>query len=101
MYAPYNPSSKVENLQSCNMSSSVMVADDRRTALNTALLYLSTAKGGLSDLPALSSLYKHLQVSRQCQVLTSPDPYVRHIAEKHLAKEMEQERKIFKPCVFV
>ena len=53
---------------------------------NTALLYLSVSMGGLK-MPALSSLYKRLQVSSQCQLLTSPDSCVRHIAEKNLRKE--------------
>ena len=56
--------------------------------------------GGL-NLPALSSLYKRLQVSRQCQFLTSPDPCVRHIAEKQLQAEALQTRKKFKPAVVV
>ena len=67
---------------------------------NTALLYLPCRMGGL-NLPALSSLYKRLQVSRQCQLLTSPDPCVRHIAEKQLQAETCRTRKKFKPAVVV
>ena len=67
---------------------------------NTALLYLPSAMGGL-NLPALSSLYKRLQISRQCQLLTSADSCVRHIAEHHLKEEDQRLRKKFKPVVFV
>jgi hypothetical protein len=67
---------------------------------NTALLYLTPARGGL-NLPALSSLYKRLQTSRQCQLLTSPDPCVRHLAERHLKDEKLLQRKKFKPAVMV
>ena len=67
---------------------------------NTALLYLPCKMGGL-NLPALSSLYKRLQASRQCQLLTSPDPCVRHIAEKQLQAETCLTRKKFKPAVVV
>ena len=47
---------------------------------NTALLYLPQRMSGLK-LPSLSALYKQLQVSRQCQLLTSADAWVRHLAE--------------------
>ena len=39
--------------------------------------------GGL-NLPALTSLYKHLQVSRQCQLLISPGCNVRLVAKRNL-----------------
>ena len=38
--------------------------------------------GGGLNLPALTSLYKYLQVSRQYQLLTSPDGCVRRGREK-------------------
>ena len=44
-------------------------------------------EGGL-NLPSISTLYKSLQVIRQCQLLTSADPTVRHIAEKGLQTEL-------------
>ena len=67
---------------------------------NTSLLYLPQKMGGL-NLPSLSVFHKQLQVSRQCQLLTSTDPCVRHLAEKHLQKEDQLTRKIFKPAVVV
>ena len=67
---------------------------------NTALLYLPQRMSGL-NLPSLSGLYKQLQVSRQCQLLTSADACVRHLAEKHLQNEDRQSRKSFKPAVIV
>ena len=53
------------------------------------------------NLPSLSGLYKQLQVSRQCQLLTSADACVRHLAEKHLQNEDRLFRKSFKPAVIV
>ena len=50
---------------------------------NTAMLYMMLSSGGL-NLPSLTTLYKKLQVSRQCQLLTSSDPCVRRIAEQYL-----------------
>ena len=67
---------------------------------NTALLYLPQRMSGL-NLPSLSALYKQLQVSRQCQLLTSADACVRHLAEKHLQNEDSLSRKSFKPAVIV
>ena len=67
---------------------------------NTALLYLPQRMSGL-NLPSLSALYKQLQVSRQCQLLTSADACVRHLAEKHLQNEDRPSRKSFKPVVIV
>ena len=64
------------------------------------ILYLPRASGGVS-LPALSSLYKRLQVSRQCSLLISPDPCVRHLAEKGLQAEVQRVRQKFKPAVVV
>ena len=46
---------------------------------NTALLYLPCKMGGL-NLPALSSLYKRLQASRQCQLLMH---FTRPLCETH------------------
>ena len=59
---------------------------------NTSLLYLPQCDGGL-NLPSPSSLYQRLQVSRQCQLLTSADPMVRLIAEENLKSEMASKRK--------
>ena len=67
---------------------------------NTALLYLPQRMSGL-NLPSLSGLHKQLQVSRQCQLLTSADACVRHLAEKHLQNEDRLFRKSFKPAVIV
>ena len=53
------------------------------------------------NLPSLSGLYKQLQVSRQYQLLTSADAWLRHLAEKHLQNEDRQSRKSFKPAVIV
>lgn len=67
---------------------------------NPSLLYLPKRSGGLG-LPSLSSLYKRLQVSRQCQLLTSPDPCVRSIAERALKAEVEAKRQKFRPAMVV
>ena len=67
---------------------------------NPNLLYLPKESGGLS-LPSLSSLYKQLQISRQCQLLTSSDPCVRRIAEKGLQSEELVQRKKFRPAITV
>ena len=63
-------------------------------------LYLPKQDGGL-NLPSVSSLYKCLQCSRQCQMLTSSDPTVRRIAEDNLQLEIITQRKKFKPDVMV
>ena len=63
-------------------------------------LYLPKQDGGL-NLPSVSSLYKCLQCSRQCQLLTSSDPTVRRIAEDNLQLEIVTQRKMFKPAVMV
>ena len=47
---------------------------------NTAILYMKRSSGGL-NLPSLATLYKRLQVSRQCQLLICSDPCVHWIAE--------------------
>ena len=67
---------------------------------NTALLYLLQKMGGL-NLPSLTSLYKRLQVSHQSQLLTSPDPCVRHLAEKNLQHELGLSRKKFQASMIV
>ena len=67
---------------------------------NTALLYLPQKMGGL-NIPSLTSLYKRLQVSCQSQLLTSPDPCVRHLAEKNLHHELGLSRKKFWASVIV
>ena len=67
---------------------------------NPSLLYLPTNKGGL-NLPSLSTLFKRLQVSRQCQLLMSKDPTVRKIAEDGLRAELTAKRKMFRPAVVV
>ena len=67
---------------------------------NPNLLYLSQKQGGLG-LPSLSSLHKRLQVSRQCQLLTSPDPCVRFIADNNLQHELSASRMKFRPATAV
>ena len=67
---------------------------------NPNLLYLPQIDGGL-NLSSLSSLYKRLQVSRQCQLLTSADPCVRRIAEKAFQSEITAQRKKFRPAIVV
>ena len=54
---------------------------------NSALLYLPTRLGGL-NFPALTLPYKRLQVSRQSQLLMSPDGSVRLLAERNLQHEL-------------
>ena len=65
---------------------------------NTALLYLPRLLGGL-NLPSPSTLHKRLQVSRQCQLLTSQDSCVRFLAERGLKNELSLVRKKFRPAV--
>ena len=68
---------------------------------NPNLLYLPKESGGL-NLPSLSSLYKQLQVSRQCQLLTSSDTCFRGIAEKGLqSKNWCSERSSAQQSLFV
>ena len=67
---------------------------------NTAILYMRSSSGGL-NLPSLSTLYKKMQVSRQCQLLTCSDPCVRLLAERHLQSEARSTRKTFCPAVEV
>jgi len=59
---------------------------------NVTLLYLPTKRSGL-NLPALTSLYKHLQVSRQSQLLMSPDGSVRLLVERNLQHELSMMKK--------
>ena len=66
---------------------------------NPNLLYLSKQSGGL-NLPAITTLYKQLQVSRQSQLLLSSDPCVRKIAEKNFQSEMIKQKK-FSPALEV
>ena len=56
-------------------------------SVNSAILYLPQKMGDL-NLPLISVLYKRLQVARQSQLLTSPDPCVRHMAEKALQRDL-------------
>ena len=67
---------------------------------NTAMLYMRLSSGGL-NLPSLTTLYKKLQVSRQCQLLTCSDPCIRRIAEQHLQNEERCVRKVFRPAIEV
>ena len=67
---------------------------------NPALLYLPRKMGGL-NLPLISKMYKRLQVTRQSQLLTCPDPCVRLMAENILMKELTLKRAKFKPSVRV
>ena len=67
---------------------------------NPNLLYLPQRDGGL-NLSSLSSLYKRLQVSRQCQLLTSADPCVRRIAEQGLQSEITAQWKKIRPAIVV
>ena len=66
---------------------------------NTALLYLPHTLGGL-NLPLLSTIHKRLQVSRQCQLLTSQDSCVRFLADCSLSlkRELSLVRKKFRPA---
>ena len=64
---------------------------------NTALLYLPQSQGGL-NLPSLSTLHKRLQVSRQCQLLTSQDSCVRFLADRGLKRELRAKRQKFRPA---
>jgi len=68
-----------------------------RTA-NTAILYMKQSAGGL-NLPAITTFYKKLQVSRQCQLLTCPDPCVRRIAECNLQCQEKAVNRGFRPDV--
>ena len=53
---------------------------------NPNIFHIPRAEGGL-NLPAISTLYKKLHVTKQCQLLTY-DPTVWHLAEKNLESEM-------------
>ena len=65
---------------------------------NTALLYLPHSLGGL-NLPSPSTLHKRLQVSRQCQLLTSQDSCGQFLADWGLKKELSLTRKKFRPTM--
>ena len=67
---------------------------------NSALLYLPQNMGGL-NLPLISKMYRRLKVTRQSQLLTSPDPCVRLMSENILMKELTLKRAKFKPSVKV
>ena len=64
---------------------------------NAALLYLPRFLGG-QNLPRLSTLHKRLQVSRQCQFLTSQDSCVRFLADRGLRREQHFTRRKFRPA---
>ena len=64
---------------------------------NVALLYLPRSLGG-QNLPCLSTLHKRLQVSRQCQFLTSQDSCVRFLADRGLQREQHLTRRKFRPA---
>ena len=64
---------------------------------NTAILYLPRSLGGL-NLPLLSTFHQKLQVSRQCQLLTSHDGCVHSLADYSLQVELLSVRKSFKPA---
>ena len=64
---------------------------------NVALLYLPRSLGG-QNLPRLSTLHKRLQVSRQCQFLTSQDSCVRFLADCGLQREQHLTRRKFRPA---
>ena len=66
---------------------------------NVQILYLPQRNG--LNLLSLTSIYKRLQVSKACQLLTSADPTVRRIAEKNLLSELSAKRRKFLPAVVV
>ena len=47
---------------------------------NPNIFYIPRSEGGL-QLPSISTLYKKLQVSKHCQLLTSKDATVRHLVK--------------------
>ena len=63
---------------------------------NVALLYLPHCCGGL-NLPALSTVHRRLQVSRQCQLLTSQDSCIRFLADRGLKRELSLTQRKFRP----
>ena len=65
-----------------------------------ALVHLPQKMGGL-NIPLISVLHKHLQVSRQSQLLISPDSFVRHMADKGLQKDLTLKRSKFRASVIV
>ena len=62
-----------------------------------AILYLPCVMGGF-NLPRLSTLHKKLQVSRQCQLLTSRNACVRFLVDHNLNHELSMSRKKFRPA---
>ena len=66
---------------------------------NVQILYLPQRNG--LNLSSLTSIYKRLQVSKACQLLTSADPTVRRIAEKNLLSELSAKRRKFLPAVVI
>ena len=64
---------------------------------NTAILYLPRSMGGL-NLPLLSTLHKKLQVSHQCQLMTSCDGCIRFLADHTLRAELRLSWKKFRPA---
>ena len=65
---------------------------------NTAILYLPRSLGGL-NLPLLSTFHQKLQVSCQCQLLTSRDWCVHFLADHSVQAELLSVSKSFKPAV--
>ena len=65
---------------------------------NTAILYLPRSMSGL-NLPRLSTVHQKLQISLQCQLLTSRDNCVRSLADRGLKTELDATRKKFRPAV--
>ena len=63
----------------------------------TAILYLPQMVGGL-NLPLISVLYKRLQVARQSQLLTSPDPCSAHGKEGPAKRPDSQTTQIQAEC---
>ena len=61
-------------------------------------LYLPKAQGGLG-LPSISLIYKKQQVSQACQLLSSRDPVVRHVASLEIQREEALQRPKLKPML--
>ena len=65
---------------------------------NPALLFLPKTKGGMG-LPSLVTLWKKVQISRACQLISSHDPVVRHAATQLTLREEKSSRVKFRPMV--
>ena len=65
---------------------------------NTAILYLPRSIGGL-NFPCLSTLHQKLQVSLQCQLLTSRDNCECSLVDRGLKTELDATWKKFRPTV--